>query len=120
MSCVLIIEDDLAHANLMEIALRTLNYEIYIASDALEGIELARHIDPKLIYMDLSLPVMNGLEAIAIIREDPDLYAIPIFLVTASRRLEIIRRAEELGADACISKPFNVKHLREESLRVLG
>ena len=120
MARILIVEDDLAQATLIEMSLKNLNHEIFIASDAIQGIELAREIMPDLIYMDLSLPFMNGLEAIEYIRRDSQLYDIPVFLIIASRQVEIVHLAETVGANMYISKPFDVKHLRQETTRVLS
>lgn len=120
MARILIVEDDPAQAKLIEMSLRNLNHEIFVTPDAIQGIELAREIMPDLIYMDLSLPYMNGLEAIEQIRQDSELYDIPVFLITASRQVEIVHLAETVGADMYISKPFDVNHLRQETLRILG
>lgn len=120
MGRILIIEDDVTHANLMEIALRNLNHEIYFAADAVEGLEIAHEIMPDLIYMDLSLPHMDGLKAIEIIRHDADLCHIPVFLITATRTIEVSKLAEDVGADAYITKPFDIKSLRQQTMEIIG
>ena len=89
------------------------------AYNGAEGIEAARRIRPDLILMDLRMPVMDGLDAIAHLKSDPETAAIPIVAVTAQAMVEDTERALAAGADGVVTKPVDVDQLTNELGRVV-
>ena len=74
---------------------------------------------PELILLDLNMPRMNGLEALAEIKRDPSLRAIPIIMLTTSNAQEDIVQSYELGASSFIQKPVTFEGL-VNALEALG
>jgi two-component system cell cycle response regulator DivK len=82
-------------------------YEVIEALDGRAGVDLARRRPPDLILMDIALPVMDGLQAIAEIRTDEALRDIPVFAVTASAMTGDRETILAHGFDGYISKPID-------------
>ena len=108
MKNILIIEDDLEIIKLLEIHLTNLIYTTSKASDGATGLEMALHNDYDLILLDLTLPVMDGIEVCKQLRLKK---TTPVIMLTA--RTEEIDRVLglEIGADDYISKPFSIREL---------
>ena len=68
---------------------------------------------PRLILLDLNMPRMDGREALAKIKRDPDLRQIPVVVLTTSKAEEDIFRAYDLGANSFITKPVQFEGLVE-------
>jgi len=106
MNKVLIIEDDPGIIDLLEIHLKDLSCEVYKATDGVKGVQMAKEEDPDLIILDISLPLMDGIEACQKIRMNQ---STPIIMLTAKSE-EIDRvLGLEVGADDYITKPFSVR-----------
>ncbi|MEO9870894.1 response regulator transcription factor [Ekhidna sp.] len=106
MSKVLIIEDDKEIINLLEIHLKDLSCDVIKATDGGAGLELAKSENPDLIILDISLPVMDGIEVCQKIRMNQ---TTPIIMLTAKSE-EIDRvLGLEVGADDYITKPFSIR-----------
>jgi signal transduction histidine kinase/CheY-like chemotaxis protein/HAMP domain-containing protein len=90
------------------------------AMDGQAGVEQARLYHPDLILMDISLPVMDGIQALKALRDDPSLRKIPVVALTASAmkgsREEILAH----GFDAYVAKPIDVDLLKKTMREVLG
>jgi len=104
---ILIIEDDPNIANLVEIHLRDLGYQLHRAYDGRSGLQKALENDYALIILDLMLPKLDGLEVCKEIRYQ-NKYT-PILMLTA--RIEEMDKVLglEIGADDYITKPFSVR-----------
>ena len=70
--------------------------------------------------MDIQLPGMNGIEALAVLRADPGTAAIPVVAVTASVMAQDRNKITEAGFDAYVGKPINLKEFLDTVRRVLG
>jgi two-component system cell cycle response regulator DivK len=106
---ILIIEDNEKNRKLERDVLQFHGYAIAEAETAEEGIRLARASVPALILMDIQLPGMNGIEALAELRADPLTRAVPIIAVTASAMTQDRQKIMAAGFDGYQSKPINVK-----------
>jgi CheY-like chemotaxis protein len=84
---------------------------VIIAKNGVEAISIAKAEHPDLILMDIQMPVMDGLEAIAQIRLDPSLIEIPIVALTALAMEGDRDRCLAAGANEYISKPIRLKQL---------
>ncbi len=85
--------------------------ELYLAADGREGLELYREVKPHVVITDIEMPLMDGLEMAAAIREDDR--HIPIILTTAYEKIEYLRRAIEIGIDKYVDKPIDPEKLIE-------
>lgn len=105
---ILIIEDDLKIADLIQLYLQKEDYRTVQAHDGREGVDLALRIKPDLIVLDRMLPEMEGLEVLKKIRTQLD---VPVLILSAKAdEMEKIIGLE-VGADDYLSKPFSPKEL---------
>ena len=106
MKKVLVIEDDIEIVNLLEIHLKDIDCQVLKAYDGKEGLDVALTENPDLIILDISMPVMDGIEVCKEIRSKQ---STPIIMLTA--KVEEIDRVLglEIGADDYITKPFSIR-----------
>jgi len=101
---ILIIEDDEELARLLELDLERLNYSITIARNGLEGLRLYQEVNPDLVMLDISLPMMDGLTVCQRLRETS---GVPILMMTAHAVSEQdIAEGLNRGADEYMLKPL--------------
>ena len=113
-SSVLVIEDEENLVEALRISLEKEGLQVYTAHDGGEGLEIARHVRPDLIVLDVMLPTLDGFEICRILRRESDT---PILILTAKGE-EIDRVVGlELGADDYVTKPFS---MREVVARIRG
>tara|TARA_Y100000590_G_C15335816_1_gene869527 strand:+ start:31 stop:720 length:690 start_codon:yes stop_codon:yes gene_type:complete len=113
---VLIVEDDRATSDLIDMYLKRDGYKVIVAYDGLEGLRMARDANPNLIVLDLSLPGMGGKEVCETLRGESD---IPIVMVTARVEEEDRLAGLDLGADDYVTKPFSPRELTARIRAVL-
>ena len=110
---ILIVEDNDLSVFLVREVLQLQGYQTVEATTAEEGIEIAITHKPALIVMDIQLPGMNGIAALAQLRAEPVTKTIPVIAVTASVMLHDIQNIREAGFDTYQTKPISVKVLIE-------
>jgi len=82
-------------------------YDLLVARDGQEGVDMAKRLQPDLILLDIVLPIMDGYEAIKILKDSPETKDIPIVFVTSLNKTEDERKGLLLGADDYINKPYD-------------
>ena len=110
------IDDDLDDCELFMEALLAVSTSSYTAiNDPVEAYQklLMREIQPDVIFLDLNMPVMSGLELLTEIKKQETLQKIPIIIFSTSQLEEIRREAKQLGALDYISKPNNFNDLKQ-------
>ena len=120
MSLILIVEDNDKNLKLVRDVLQVKGYETIDAGTGEDGVRLARERKPDLVLMDIQLPGMNGIEALGILRADPDTAGIPVAAVTASVMPQDRNKITEAGFDAYVGKPINLKEFLDTVKRLLG
>lgn len=105
---VLYIEDDVASQRLVQRVLENHDYEVYVAGEGLNGVDLARQHAPSLILMDINLPGLNGREITTRLRGLPNFENTPIVALTANTSPGHRERALAAGCDGFLTKPINV------------
>ncbi|MCP4155281.1 MAG: response regulator [bacterium] len=93
--------------------------EIIEATNGREAIDFAKHYHPDIILMDLKMPVMNGYEAIEILKTDEQLKDIPVIFVTADAMKRKDDHSKEQKCDGFLKKPVSKRKLFEEIMRFL-
>ena len=106
MAVVLIVEDNGANRTLAAFLLQSAGHSVLTATDAESGLVLARAELPGLILMDIQLPGMDGLQAIALLKQDSSTRAIPVIALTALAMKGDEERIRAAGADGYIAKPI--------------
>jgi CheY-like chemotaxis protein len=118
MGSVVWVEDDPTIRKLVAAALRTSGHDLQLATNGREGLELVRRVHPDVVFTDVSMPVMDGLELADAIRADPALADVRIVFVTASMQREQSERYTARGA-TFIAKPFSTAELRAHVERLV-
>ncbi len=109
---VLYVEDNPVNLSVMEFIFQKLpGVALLTAETAEAGLQLIRETRPDLVLMDISLPGMNGLEALHAIKSDPNIAAIPVIAVSASALPVDIRKGLDAGFLGYLTKPFEVTEL---------
>jgi len=103
----LIIDDSPTVIAVFRKILRSAGYEVLEALTAEEGIEIARHQSPDLIFLDIVLPGMNGFAALRTMRKDPLTWQIPIIMISGNEQATEQFYADRIGADDFMKKPFS-------------
>jgi CheY-like chemotaxis protein len=114
---ILVAEDSADIRGLWRIWLTFSGFVVEEASNGVEAITQARMKRPDLILMDLCMPVMDGVEAIKVLRAEPATAEVPIIVVTAQGTDDSAQRASDAGADAYLDKPVMpdelLQHMRD-------
>lgn len=110
---VLVVEDNDDSRYLMRLELEQLGYLVLEAEDGAKAVEIAERDHPNIILMDLTLPVMGGLEATAKIRANDEMRDVPIIAVTAHQESDWREEAKASGFDAYVTKPIDGGWLSE-------
>lgn len=110
MPSVLIIEDAQELREMLGMFLSRLGYEIFEATNGLDGLKMAKMMYPSLIILDLMMPVAAGDLTLGFLRSTDSLKNIPVIVTSAHPNAKTI--AKQLGAEACLEKPFSFEELR--------
>ena len=105
---ILVVEDDAPIRNLIATTLKTHNYKYLLAQNGEKAIKQASTHDPDVVFLDLGLPDMDGVEIIKKIREWSNM---PIIVISARSEDEDKIEALDAGADDYLTKPFSVEEL---------
>jgi two-component system, response regulator len=126
---IIIVEDNPQDAELTMRALKKLNvaYNILVAEDGEEALDMIfsrgiyeerkTHTPPKVIFLDLKLPKVSGLEILKEIKTNPLTKKIPVVVVTSSREDPDIKAAYELGANGYVVKPVEFEAFSNSMLQ---
>lgn len=120
MKRILIIDDEADFCSFVKEALEiTGKYKVSMAVNGSDGIRLARDNKPDLILLDISLPVMDGLEVLKRLKDDDKTVSIPVVMVTVKTKDEFKEKAAELYTEDYLVKPVRVTTLRSSIEAVL-
>lgn len=108
---ILIVEDNEENLDLFSTLLKRRGYETLEARNGVEGVRLAFEENPHLILLDIQMPVMDGWEALKILKEEPSTRDIPSIALTADDIREGRQGFIKLGFDDYIPKPIILKEL---------
>src|SRR2546430_5011168 len=106
-SRILIIDDAPANIQTLSSILKERGYNINIATNGRQGLEVLERIRPDLILLDIMMPELDGFETCRRIKASTAWREIPIIFLTAKTDTADIVRAFELGAVDYVAKPFN-------------
>ncbi len=104
MAKILIVEDDPLMQRMYQKAFTFDGYEVVVAGDGVEGIDKARTEKPTAVLLDVMMPKMNGLDALAKMKSDPDLKKLPVIMLTNLAGSADAEKALELGSVKYIVK----------------
>jgi CheY-like chemotaxis protein len=110
---ILLVDDTKLFLKLEQEYLKQSSAQVFTAGNGQEALEFARTIRPDLIYMDLNMPVMDGVSCCAALKADPDLRDIPVILVTTEGMDDSVARCKDAGCDGFLTKPIDRKSFLE-------
>jgi len=108
---VLLVEDDESTIEVVKMELEFLGYEVMIAKDGLQALQMLGEQEPYLVIMDIQLPKMDGFEAVRQIRTNAAIRDIPILAATAKALTGDQEKCIAAGCDGYIAKPFTHREL---------
>ncbi len=111
LNTLLLVEDNELNRDMLSRRLERKGYVIQMAADGAQGVSMATELRPAFILMDLSLPVMDGWEAIRRLKGNTATAAIPIIALTAHARAEDEKMALDAGANDFDTKPIDLNRL---------
>jgi len=117
---IMVVDDDEANRLLLSSLLLEVGFEICEAEDGAQAITLFEQWHPRFIWMDMRMPVLDGYQAIARIRELPGGDQVKIAAITASVFKEQQRLIQEAGCDALVHKPFKSHEIFDTLAQQLG
>lgn len=117
---ILVIEDNPVEIETIKTRLKQKNYQVLIAKNGEEGIRLAEEEQPDLIFMDMILPGMHGLEATIKLKQNPETKDIPVVALTVMDSSEFVATCFKEGITAFIRKPYDFNEIFEKTEKILG
>lgn len=108
---ILYIEDNFHNRRLVRKILNANGYTVHEAEDGPSGLRMVYELHPALVLLDISLPLMDGIEIVGRIKADPTLRRIPVVAVTASAMVGDRERFLAAGCDDYLSKPVRANDL---------
>jgi two-component system chemotaxis response regulator CheY len=105
---VLVVDDDPFIRKLVATTLEDVSrFELHEAGDGIEAIEVAQREQPAIVFLDVDMPRMDGIDACRRMRSDPAIREATIVMLTAAHGDHVERMAEDAGADLFLTKPFS-------------
>ena len=111
---ILIADDEMYSLRLLQMTLKKTGCELIVCKNGREAVDQARALSPDLIVMDVMMPVMDGLAALAELKGSDETAAIPVIMLTAKGQTLTRTEAKESGAEHFVTKPFSPTDLLEE------
>lgn len=120
MKKILIADDEHKIVMTLEYAFRKAGYEVFIARDGSEVLELLKNEIPDIILLDIMMPNIDGYTTLSEIKKEEKYNDIKVIFLSAKAGENDIRKGLELGADAYITKPYSIKKLTEKVEELTG
>jgi len=108
---ILIIDDDRDCREVLKMRLELFGFHVLEAIEGGEGIELARREHPRLIFLDITMPLIDGWQVCRALKEDSRTQGIPVAIMTARDESSYQKRSFESGADAYLAKPWEATEI---------
>ncbi len=118
---ILLIEDDKFLRELMNKKLITLGYDVVTAADGESGLVMIKETKPDVVLLDLILPGINGFEVLEKAKQDPEIAAIPVVILSNLGQGEDIEKGLSLGAkDFLVKAHFTPQEIVNKLKSILG
>ena len=108
---ILVVEDSPTQALHLQYILEQNGYEVFVAVDGRQAVEMIGDVDPAVVISDIVMPAMDGYEVCLSIKGDPRWRDVGVILVTSLSQPEVVIRALQCGADKFITKPYDGRYL---------
>ncbi len=120
MKKILIVDDEPNIVMTLEYTFKKSNYEVFIARDGQEALDILKTNFPDVIILDIMMPMVDGFATLEQIRKDANLQHAKVMFLSAKNKESDIEKGLALGADAYMTKPFSIKKVIEKVEELLG
>ena len=120
MSKILLVDDEPNIRKLLSASLAAMGYQVLVASNGEEALELAGLECPDLVLLDLKIPRLSGWDVLTGLKADEKLHKTPVIIMTGAANPSDEDKARRIGAVGCLAKPFTPDELMHEINLVLG
>jgi DNA-binding response OmpR family regulator len=117
---ILIADDEPNIVVSLEYLMKRAGYQVLVARDGQQALDLLRSERPALVLLDLMMPVKSGIEVCQELRADEGLSGTKVLMLTAKGRDTDVQKGLGVGADAYMTKPFSTKELAAKVAEMLG
>lgn len=114
MKKILIVDDEPNIVMSLEYTFKKNNFEVFIARDGQEALDILKNALPDIIILDVMMPNVDGYNTLEQIKEDERLTNTKVIFLSAKNKEKDIEKGLALGADLYMTKPFSVKKLVEQ------
>ena len=114
MKKILIVDDEPNIVMSLEYTFKKNNFEVFIARDGLEALDILKTNFPDVIILDVMMPMVDGFATLEQIRKDDNLQHTKVMFLSAKNKESDIEKGLALGADAYMTKPFSIKKVVEK------
>ncbi len=119
MKKILIVDDEPNIVMSLEYTFKKNNFEVFIARDGQEALDIVKTNFPDVIILDVMMPMVDGYATLEQIRKDANLSQTKVIFLSAKNKASDIEKGMALGADAYLTKPFSIKKVVETVLELL-
>lgn len=120
MKKILIVEDNEMNSDMLSRRLKRRGFEVEVAVDGQQGVDMTHSMTPDIVLMDMSLPVMDGWEATRQLKAHDQTREIPIIGLSAHAMSSDFDKAQEAGCDDYDTKPVDLPRLLGKINQLLG
>lgn len=120
MKKILIVDDEPNIVMTLEYTFKKSNYEVFIARDGQEALDILKSNFPDVIILDIMMPMVDGFATLEQIRKDDNLQHTKVMFLSAKNKESDIEKGLALGADAYMTKPFSIKKVVEKVEELLN
>jgi DNA-binding response OmpR family regulator len=117
---ILIVDDEPNIVMSLEYTFKKNNFEVFIARDGQEALEILQNQLPDVIILDVMMPLVDGFETLEQIKKNERLQHCKVMFLSAKNKESDIEKGIALGADAYLTKPFSIKKVVEQVNELLG
>lgn len=114
MKKILIVDDEPNIVMSLEYTFKKNNFEVYIARDGQEALDILKTECPDLIILDVMMPLVDGYATLEQIKKDDRLVDCKVIFLSAKNKESDIEKGLSLGANLYMTKPFSIKKLVEQ------
>lgn len=116
---ILSVDDSRMIHTLINKGFASYDVEMFFASNGVEGLEAAARVKPDVILLDVTMPVMDGVECLGKLKADPSLKDIPVIMLTAEAGKENVLKIAKMGVRDYIVKPFTEANVIDRVSRLV-
>jgi len=120
MGKILIVDDSSLIRSVVSKAAQNLGHEVMTAENGEIGLEILKSYKPDIIFSDVNMPVMGGLEMVENIKKQDEFKFIPIVMLTTENNPDLKAKGKALGVKAWMLKPFNEDKFTKALKKLLG